>query len=128
MTLSSIFRSPLMIGAEMTKLDDETFKLLTNKDIIAMNKNARHSHQVWRKEINGVEMILWVAVCDEGGWYVAVFNAGEKDNEITFPLTDLEIYDPVSGRDLWSGAQISNVKELKVNLPAHGATAFLLNS
>ena len=127
MTLWSIFRSPLMIGAEMTKLDDETFKLLTNKDIIAMNKNARHSHQVWRKEINGVEMILWVALCDEGGWYVAVFNAGEKDNEITFPLTDLEIYDSVSGRDLWSGEKLSDVRELTVKLPTHGATAFLLD-
>ena len=128
MTLWSIFRSPLMIGAEMTKLDDETLKLLTNEDIIGMNKKARHSHQVWRKEINGVEMILWVAVCDDGGWYVAVFNAGEKENEITFPLTDLEIYDPVSGRDLWTGEKVSNTQKLTVKLPAHGATAFLLNS
>ena len=128
MTLWSIFRSPLMIGAEMTKLDDETLKLLTNEDIIGMNKKARPSHQIWRKEINGVEMILWVAVCDDGGWYVAVFNAGEKENEITFPLTDLEIYDPVSGRDLWTGEKVSNTQKLTVKLPAHGATAFLLNS
>ena len=126
MTLWSIFRSPLMIGAEMTKLEEDTLRLLTNEDIIRMNKNARHAHQVWRRCMDGTEIILWVAVCSEGGWYAAVFNAGETACETVIPLTDLEIYDAVSARELWTGKACSGAEELKVSLPAHGAAAYYL--
>ena len=44
MTLWCIFRSPLMIGGELTKLDAFTLRLLTNEGILAMHKNARHAH------------------------------------------------------------------------------------
>ena len=47
MSLWCIFRSPLMIGGEMTKFDKFTMDLLTNEGILKMHRNARHSHQVW---------------------------------------------------------------------------------
>ena len=53
LTLWSIFRSPLMIGGEMTGFDEFTMSLLTNERILKMHKNARHSHQVWRRKIDG---------------------------------------------------------------------------
>ena len=39
----------------------------------------------------------------KGGYYVAVFNLGDKDSDISIPLADLEIYDGVNGTELWSG-------------------------
>lgn len=126
MTLWCIFRSPLMIGGELTKTDEFTLDLLTNEEILKMHKNARHSHQVWRKEINGIEHILWTAASCEGGTYAAVFNAGEQDSEIEIPLTDLEIYDCVKGKELWSGKELSINSTLGVKLPKHGAKAFYI--
>jgi hypothetical protein len=67
-----------------------------------------------------------VAVCRKGGWYAAVFNAGEKDVETEIALTDLEIYEPVSARELWSGETSADRECLSVKLPSHGAVAFLL--
>ena len=61
LTLWSIFRSPLIIGGEMTGFDDFTMNLLTNEAVLKMHSNARHSHQVWRKTVNGNEFILWTA-------------------------------------------------------------------
>lgn len=127
MTLWSIFRSPLIIGGEMTGFDQFTMSLLTNEEVLKMHRNARHSHQVWRKEIDGVEHILWIAVSSEGGWYIAVFNAGEEDSRITIPLTDLEIYEKIKGRELWSGKEITAENELEVSLKSHGAKAFYVN-
>lgn len=126
MTLWCIFRSPLMIGGEMTGFDDFTMSLVTNRDILDMHKDARHSHQVFRKEIDGVEHILWTAVSARGGQYVAVFNAGEKESEIKIPLVDLEIYDQISGKELWSGQEVQAEENLTVKLESHGAKAFLL--
>ena len=124
LTLWSIFRSPLMIGGDMANgLDDFTLKLLTNENVLKMHRNARHSHQVWRREINGVEHILWAAAGAEGGSYAAVFNAGDKDSEVEISLADLEIA-PESCTELWSGEQVNVSQSIKVKLGTHGAKAF----
>ena len=128
LTLWSIFRSPLMIGGEMTVMDDFTYKLLTNEGILGMHKNARHAHQVWRKEINGVEHVLWVASAAQGGFYLAVFNAGEADSEIEIALEDVEIDSALTGNELWSGEAVTAEGKLSVKLPKHGAKAYYFNA
>lgn len=127
LTLWSIFRSPLMIGGELTKTDDFTMALLTNENILEMHRNARNAHQVWRKEIKGCEYILWTASDYNGGAYAALFNAGEKDSEIEIPLSDLEIYEKVRVRELWSGQEFSADGSIKVKTEFHGARAFKID-
>lgn len=126
MTLWSIFRSPLMIGGEMTGFDEFTMRLITNEEILAMHRNSRNAHQVWRREVRGSEYILWTASSAEGGRYVAIFNAGEKEGEIEIPLSEIEIYDKVSGRELWSGEEISDADKIVTDVPSHGAKAYLI--
>lgn len=124
MTLWSIMRSPLMIGGEMTKFDDFTLSLITNEALLDMHKNARHSHQVWRKKINGVETILWVASCANGGTYVALFNAGEKSNDIRLSLNDFETEKPLKGINIWTGKSFTLKEGTSVKLKKHSAAAF----
>ncbi|MGN1304388.1 MAG: glycoside hydrolase family 27 protein, partial [Oscillospiraceae bacterium] len=124
MTLWSIFRSPLMIGGEMTGFDDFTMSLLTNEDIIRMHHNSRHSHPVYRRTENGNEYILWTSVSCEGGCYIAVFNAGENDGVMNVDLEAAEIYGKVSGKELWSGESISAECSFTVKLERHGAKAY----
>lgn len=127
MTLWSIFRSPLMIGGEMTKFDDFTLNLLTTQNVLAMHKNARHSHPVWRRKIDGNEYILWTAQCAEGGQYIAIFNAGEKEGTITISLKDVELMKSVKATELWSGEFVNECDEITVCLKSHDAKAFLLD-
>ncbi len=128
LTLWSIFRSPLMIGGEMTVMDDFTLKLLTNEDILKMHKNSRHAHQVWRREIGGIEHVLWIAASSDGGFYLAVFNAGEADSEIKINLEEIEIDSKISGAELWSGDSVTAEEKLNVKLPKHGAKAYYFNA
>lgn len=126
MTLWSVFRSPLIIGGEMTGFDRFTMSLLTNEGILAMHRNARDSHQVWRREIDGNEYILWTASSAEGGRYIAVFNAGEKDSMVEVPLSDIEISGKVSGTELWSGEDFSETDRIIAKVLSHGAKAYLV--
>ena len=126
MTLWSIFRSPLMIGGDLTKCDCFTKSLLTNGDIIAMNKQSCHAHPVWRREAGGTEFVLWTAMCRNGGQYAAVFNTGEKEGSITVPLSDMEIYSPVTAVELWSSKQSDITDCIEASLPPHSAAAYLL--
>lgn len=126
MTLWCIFRAPLMIGGEMTGFDDFTMKLITNTDILDMQRDARHAHQVWRREINGVEHILWTAMDAKGGQYMAVFNAGEEDSAVEISLAEVEAAGVTSAKELWSGAEASVTDHIAVRLPKHGAKAYRL--
>lgn len=124
LTLWSIFRSPLMIGGEMTGFDEFTMSLLTNEGILKMHKNARHSHQVWRRVINGNEYILWTAADSRGGGYFAVFNTGESDGSVIIDLADLEAGERLSCTELWSGENAVFQKTAEIALPSHGAKAY----
>lgn len=126
LTLWSIFRSPLMIGGEMTKFDDFTMGLITNKEILKMHKNSRNPHQVWRKEINGTEHILWTSTDCEGGLYIAIFNTGGSDSNVILNFEDVEI-NTADVLELWSGEEIAKgVSSIDIKLPSHGAKAYHL--
>ena len=124
LTLWSIMRSPLIIGGEMTKFDKFTLDLVTNEEILKMHKNARHSHQVWRKELNGKEFCLWTSVSTDGGTYVAIFNLSEEDGCVEIPLIDLEIEDSVTGYELWSGEAVDFDDAITTSVNSHGVKAY----
>ena len=126
LTLWSIFRSPLIIGGEMTKFDDFTMSLLTNKGILKMHRNVRHSHQVWRRKMNGSEIVLWTAADAEGGQYAALFNIGENAADISVPLTELEIYEAKDITELWSN-EAFHVDNISADLAPHSAKAYYLS-
>ncbi|MDE6593033.1 MAG: glycoside hydrolase family 27 protein [Oscillospiraceae bacterium] len=124
MSLWSIFRSPLMIGGEMTGFDEFTMELITNPEILKMHSSARLSRQVWRREIDGKEYILWIAASSEGGFYAALFNASDEESAIEVPLADMELYGAHDITELWSGKHEGAVERIHANIPAHGAKVY----
>jgi alpha-galactosidase len=72
MTLWCIARSPLILGADMTKLDEFTLKLLTNPEVLAVNQASTGNRQLSRDD----DLVVWTAaVPDSPDRYVALFNA-----------------------------------------------------
>ena len=123
MTLWSIMRSPLMIGGDMPGFDGFTLDLLTNREIIAMHKNARHAHPVWRRKDGDDEWILWTAVSADKGSYLAIFNVGERGGEMTVSLADAEIEGSRTLTELWTGATTDG-DMIKVALPKHSCAVY----
>ena len=127
MTLWSIMRSPLIIGGEMTGFDDFTMKLLTNEGILRMHRNSRNARQAFRRCSGESEFIVWTADDCEGGSYIAVFNAGEADAWITFPMEELELKGKAfRAKELWSGEAKEIHDSISAEVPMHGAKVFYL--
>jgi len=71
MTLWSIARSPLILGANLPKNDDFTHALLTNDEVLAVNQASANNQQVYDTSNH----IAWVAdVPGTKDKYVALFN------------------------------------------------------
>ncbi len=74
LTLWSMARSPLILGGDMTKLDDFTLQLLTNDEVLSVDQNSTNNRQLFRRE----GAIGWIAdVPNSRDKYLALFNTGD---------------------------------------------------
>ena len=110
MTLWCIFRSPLMIGAELTKLDADTMELLTKEPLYRMLKEVTASEEAVKDD----DYIIWKAE-SEAKKYYAVFNI--SNDTITAPLDRIE--DKLDGAlEIWSWKTVK--KDESFEIPPHG--------
>ena len=99
MTLWCLFGSPLMIGAELTLLDDATLSLLTNDEVLAMLPPSVKPHQICRDD----EKAIWRADDAKADTcYVALFNLGEREQSLSVSLEELGYEEKVSLKELWT--------------------------
>lgn len=130
MTLWCIFRSPLMLGCELTKLDERTLSLITNNRVLHLISHSHGARQILRDD----EQAIWVSLDDEdGSFYVALFNLGEEVREMMITGEEMEeileemgehrsiMRDSATITDLWSGERASAISG---NVPAHGAMLY----
>ena len=121
-----IMRSPLMIGSELTKLDDWTYALLTNRALLQMHANSRHAHQLLRREnAAGQEYVIWEAVsAEDGSSYVCLFNLSDEPLELTVSLDELELDAGLTWENVLTGETEPVVSELKCTIAAHGGAGY----
>jgi len=121
MTLWSMMRSPLMIGAEMTKNDDFTLSLLTNADVLNIGKESFCGHPLWTTEAESV----WVAPRQDGqGVYVALFNLSDEERTVAVNRSQYEV--GTNAVELWSSKPTDAALGLSATLAAHDAVVYLV--
>jgi hypothetical protein len=105
MTLWAISCSPLILGADLTKLDNGDLTLLTNARVLAVDQaglvatplSQASPRQVWRVKNR------------DGSYTVALFNLGQVGARVLVAWVDLGLSGPVSVRDLWENRDLREV-------------------
>ena len=130
MLLWCVVRAPLMAGGELTKNDEFTLDLLTNQGLMEMNEKSRHAHQVFRKDIDGNEIILWTAMRADGskydGQYVVIFNADGDDCSIDIDMAELDLDGEFIAIDVYSGEVCTFTDTISCEIKSHCGRGFLL--
>ena len=91
-----------MLGAELTKLDEWTLSLLTNREILAMSAPEYRPRQLLRDE----KQAVWTARRESGGsFYAALFNLADEDAVVSAELSELNV-DNAAGKELWTGEAV----------------------
>ena len=125
-TLLAIARSPLILGANLTKLDAATRRLITNKEVIAVNQQSRDNHPVESLPPGFEKVRVWVAAATpqdhEGSRFLAVFNLDERPASLDAPWGKLGLEaGKHPARELWEGQKLQASDRLKLRLPPHGS-------
>jgi alpha-galactosidase len=131
-TLWAVARSPLILGANLTRLDDFTRSLITNQDVIFIDQNATYSRPVDPSALGpGFEHArVWRATVQEPGSrgyaeYFAFFNLDAVPATLHTTWSQLGLDGAKhSAQNLWDGSSLKESKEINVSLPAHGCALF----
>ncbi len=127
MTLWCMFRSPLMIGAELTKLDEWTTGLLTNREILGLLKKTCRGEQVLRDETKAV----WKNKdSSTGKLCVALFNLSDEEQNLTMALSEIDSdlnAEEYTMHELWEHTKKAALDgKVTVMVPAHGVRVYSL--
>jgi alpha-galactosidase len=125
-TLRAIGRSPLILGANLTKLDDFTRSLITNKDVTEMNQTATQSRN---SPSHGKNIRIWTATTggDHSRAYVAVFNVSDRPAELELDwASSSSLKDLHSVYDIWNKTQLAPKAPAQVKLRPHACSLFRL--
>ncbi len=125
MTLWSLARSPLMIGANLPANDRFTLDLLTNDEVLAVDQHSTNGRQL-RRDGNSV---VWLADAPGGAKVAGLFNVGDQPKGATDAGAPVSVSFPDIGlgarcrvRDLWKQRDLGSVEErFQAMVPWHGA-------
>jgi len=129
-TLWAVSRSPLILGANLTKLDDFMRSLLTNREVLEVDQLAQQSHPVKNLPPGFENVRVWqadIAGAEKTATYLAFFNLDDKPVTLKTPWRALGFYGSFAPRDLWEKKTLKKSETLELTLPAHGSAIYCLN-
>jgi len=119
-TLWSLLASPLLIGCDMTRLDDFTLNLLTNDEVLDVNQDplGRQAGRV----IKGGDLEVWAKEMEDGSRAVGLFNLGPREAKVTVRWSDIGLPRRRVVRDLWQQKDLGVFEEeYSTPVARHGA-------
>ncbi|MCD6346901.1 MAG: NPCBM/NEW2 domain-containing protein, partial [Bacteroidales bacterium] len=131
-SLWALMASPLLIGCDMTQLDDFTLNLLTNDEVLSVNQDPKGEQAIPIRQDKGIE--IYLKHLSDGGLAIGIFNTGStslvesfvwddqptgKDIEVSW--SDLGISGDYVVRDLWRQADMGTFTDsYTASVPYHG--------
>jgi alpha-galactosidase len=119
-SLWSLLASPMLIGCDMTQLDEFTLSLLTNDEVIEVSQDplGKQAHRISKDE--NVE--VWAKDMEDGSKAVGLFNRGEFENAVTVKWSELGLSGKQTVRDLWRQQDLGGFADsFSVKVARHGA-------
>ena len=125
LTLWCIFRSPLIMGGNLTRADVWTKSLLTNGEVIAVDQHSIDNKPV----VTTDDIVVWTAKSENGkGVYVAISNVSDQPQKVNYSFKDLGL--PSANyrvRDLWERHELGFAAAVNVTLRPHESVLYFVS-
>jgi alpha-galactosidase len=121
MSLWCLLASPLLLGCDLTRLDDFTLSLLRNDEVLAVDQDTlcHQASRVFQDSTNQVE--VWSKALEDGTKAVGLFNRSDAPTTVTARWTDLGVTGKQVVRDLWRQKDLGKFQgEFQAMVPRHG--------
>jgi alpha-galactosidase len=115
-----LLASPLLLGNDLTQMDDFEVNLVTNDEVLAVHQDVlgKAADRVSQKD----HLEVWARPLSDGSLAVGLFNRDEMDMKVAVKWSDLGITGPRRVRDLWRQKNLGTFdSEFSSVVPRHGA-------
>ena len=121
-------KSPLLIGCDVRDMSDDTFQILTNQEVIAVNQD-KLGIQGKKVSVNGTSEV-WARKLSGSAHAVVLFNRADTETvSITGHWSDIGL-DPAQScvvRDLWAHKDVGSMTgKVTAMVPSHGVVMYKL--
>jgi alpha-galactosidase len=138
LTLWCIARSPLILGADLTKLDNFTLSLLTNDAVISVNQDSANNRELFHHD----GLYGWVSdIPGSKDKYLALFNTRDKPSggapssaateasaTVSVKLSEFGLTRVSNIQDLWTHQDLGRAtNEFAPVIHSHGAGLYRLS-
>jgi hypothetical protein len=122
LTLWAIARSPLILGANLTRMDSATEAMLTNREVLAVNQSSTNNQALFHTPTTWV----WIARATSAkGEYVALFNVSDGPIDLHYTWHNLGIAGAKHGvRNLWLHKELGHETGIRVTLAPHASVLY----
>jgi alpha-galactosidase len=111
--------SPLLIGCDLTKLDEFTLGLLTNDEVLDVSQDPLGRQAGVVSKEGAVE--VWAKEMEDGSKVAGLFNRGDDEAKVTARWSELGLRGKLKVRDLWRQQDLGAFKEqFQAVVPRHG--------
>jgi alpha-galactosidase len=118
-SLWCLLSSPLLIGCDMSSMDDFTLALLTNDEVLDINQDPL-GKPAGRVRKDG-QAEIWARPLFDGTKAVGLFNRGRQPVKVKVDWQDLKLEGPQPVRDLWRHKDMGQQPDgYEAEVPAHG--------
>jgi alpha-galactosidase len=119
MALWALQAAPLLIGADLSKLDDWTTSILGNREMLGVNQDALGKAASRKMSDGWVE--VWARPLEDGTIAVGLFNRGPEAASIAALWKDLDLTGSQPVRDLWQQKDLGRFStQFSATVPRHG--------
>jgi hypothetical protein len=99
MSLWCLLSAPLLIGCDVSRLDDFTLNLLTNDEVLALDQEPLGKQAVPVYKSGNIQ--IWLKELEDGNKAIGIFNLGATAEKVTVHLSDLALKGRYILRDVW---------------------------
>jgi alpha-galactosidase len=128
-SLWAMVDSPLLVGADVRKLDAETLTTLTNKEVIALNQDPAGNPAT--RVRNDGDLQIFAKELANGDWAVLLLNRGAATADMSFsPRRDLAVpMDSYRVRDVWQHRNLGTYDiPFTTEVQSHEAKVYVVHS
>jgi len=118
-SLWCLLSSPLLIGCDLTRLDEFTTNLLTNDEVLEVNQDPLGEQA--RCVAKDGPREVWAKRMEDGSTAVGLFNRDEVPQTVTAKWSDLPVTGKRRVRDLWRQKDLGTFEgTFGAEIPRHG--------
>jgi alpha-galactosidase len=117
--LWSLQAAPMLIGADLSRIDEWTTNLLGNREVMGVNQDELGKAASRKMSDGWVE--VWARPLSDGTTAVGLFNRGPEASPVTAAFADLGISGTQPVRDLWLQKDLGRSSgKFTATVPRHG--------